>query len=319
MKKIEAVILTYKPDEKLKMIVSRLLAQSVKPDRILIMNTLDGNNKYESLETVRTLEKVTVIDITTEEFDHGATRDMAMQLCAAGDYVMFLTQDALPKNKYLIEKLLKALESDENLNAVAYARQEPEKDCNIIERYTRSFNYTDEPHSGLEMAAETNNSIKSIFCSDVCAMYNRRLYDEVGGFPLKAIFNEDMVFAGKALKADKDVIYEPKAAVIHSHNYTGVQYFKRYFDLGVSHRQFAYILKDYHSEDEGIKLVKNTAQYLCRRKEYIMIIPLIYHSACKFLGFNIGKLYKKLPAGIIEKCTMNKEYWKKTKNSTERG
>lgn len=312
MKKIEAVILTYKPDERLKMIVSRLMAQSVKPDRIIIMNTLDGVKKYEPLEAVRNLENVTVVDIDKAEFDHGATRDRAMQLCDKSDYVMLMTQDAVPKNKHLVEKLADALEADDNMNAVAYARQEPEKDCNIIERYTRSFNYTDEPHSGLEMSAETNNSIKSIFCSDVCAMYNRSLYDEVGGFPLKAIFNEDMVFAGKAINADKDVIYEPKAVVIHSHNYTGIQYFKRYFDLGVSHSQFAYILKDYHSEDEGIKLVKNTAEYLCRRKEYIMLIPLIYYSGCKFFGFRLGKLYKKLPMSVIEKITLNKDYWKKT-------
>lgn len=309
MNKVEAVILTYKPDEKLKMIVTRLFAQSVKPDRILIMNTVDGDRTYESLEEVRKMDGVIVADVEKEEFDHGATRDKAMEMCGDSRYVMFLTQDALPKNKLLVENLLMALEADADLNAVAYAKQEPEKGCNIIERYTRSFNYTDEPHSGLEMAAETNNSIKSIFCSDVCAMYNRKLYDEVGGFPPGAIFNEDMVFAGKALKADKDVIYEPGAVVIHSHNYTGMQYFRRYFDLGVSHREFSYILKDYHSEDEGIKLVINTAGYLCRRKAYIMIIPLIYHSGCKFIGYHLGKMYKRLPENIIKKCTMNKEYW----------
>ncbi len=311
MSKIDAVILTYKPDEKLKTIVARLKAQSVKPDRILIMNTVDKNNTYASLEAVRNIDGVTVVDIEKEEFDHGATRDRAMELCEDSEYVMFMTQDALPKNKFLVEKLLNALEAGTDINAVAYARQEPEKGCNIIERYTRSFNYTDESHSGLEMAAETNNSIKSIFCSDVCAMYNRRMYDEVGGFPANAIFNEDMVFAAKAIKANKDVIYEPKAVVIHSHNYTGMQYFKRYFDMGVSQKEFAYILKDYHSHDEGIRLVIDTAKYLCRRKKYIMLIPLVYHSGCKFVGLHLGKMHKKLPDELVEKCTMNKGYWKK--------
>ena len=311
MNKVKAVILTYKPDERLKMMVSRLMAQSVKPDGILIMNTLDNSRTYQSLEDVRNMEDVTVVDLEKKEFDHGGTRDRAMELCSDSEYVLFLTQDAMPKNKFLVENLLKALEADTNINAVAYGRQEPEKGCNIIERYTRSFNYSHEPHSGLELAAQTNNGIKSIFCSDVCAMYNRRLYDEVGGFPLRAIFNEDMVFAGKALKADKDIIYEPKAVVIHSHNYTGMQYFKRYFDIGVSHREFAYILKDYHSQDEGIRMVMDTAKYLCRRKQYIMIIPLIYYSGCKFMGFYLGKMYKKLPQQIVEKCTTNREYWKK--------
>lgn len=309
MKKVDAVILVHKPDDKLKMIVSRLLAQSIKLNRIVIMYTIDKNKAYSVVEELRELENILVVDLEESEFDHGGTRNRAMILCQDADYVMFMTQDALPKNKYVVENLLQALESDNDNNAVAYGRQEPEKKCNVIERYTRGFNYGDEPHSGLEMAAETNNSIKSIFSSDVCAMYNRKLYDEIGGFPTRAIFNEDMVFAAKALKSEKDVIYQPSAVVIHSHNYSGKEYFKRYFDMGVSHREFAYILKDYHSSDEGIKLVKNTANYLCRRKQYLMLIPLLYHSGCKFLGMELGKQYKRLPKELIYKCTMNKGYW----------
>jgi rhamnosyltransferase len=311
MNKLAAVILTYKPDEKLNIIITRLKAQTVQPDKILIMNTVEDGEADTEAEWAEDLGDVTVVNVEKSEFDHGGTRDFAMQLCEDFEYVLFMTQDAVPKNRKLTENLMRPLEADKTSHAVAYAKQEPEKHCNIIERYTRGFNYSDEPHSGLEMAAQTNNSIKSIFCSDAGAMYNRSLYDEVGGFPAKAIFNEDMVYAGKALKADKDVMYEPSAVVIHSHNYTGVQYFKRYFDLGVSHADFAYILKDYHTNDEGIKLVRATAKFLIRRKEYIMLIPLLYHSGCKFIGMKLGKQYKKLPKKMIEKCTTNKEYWEK--------
>ena len=314
MCKIAAVILAYKPDEKLKMIVSRLKAQTIIPDEILIMHTVDEETSDTELEWAYDMEEVAVERVKKAEFDHGGTRDKAMQLCESFDYVLFMTQDAIPKNRKVIEYLLEALKADVSTNAVAYARQEPDKGCNIIERYTRSFNYPDEPHSGLERAAETNNGIKAIFSSDVCAMYSRRLYNDVGGFPGRTIFNEDMVFAGKALKADKDVIYEPKAVVIHSHNYSGVEYFKRYFDLGVSHAEFDYILKDYHSGDEGIKLVKETAKFLIRRKKYIMLIPLIYYSGLKLMGMKLGKIYKKLPKQVIEACTMNKDYWKKDRN-----
>lgn len=314
MYKITAVILAYRPDEKLKMIVKRLMAQTIRPDKILIMHTVEEGISDTELDWASDIEEIIIEKVKKEEFDHGGTRDRAMQMCEDSDFVLFMTQDAIPKNRRLTEKLLDALKADMENNAVAYARQEPEKGCNIIERFTRGFNYPDEPHSGLELAAETNNSIKAIFCSDVCAMYNRVLYNEIGGFPGKAIFNEDMVFAGKALKADKDVIYEPEAVVIHSHNYSGVEYFKRYFDLGVSHSEFAYILKDYHSGDEGIRLVKETAEFLIRRKEYAMVIPLIYHSGCKLIGMKLGKIYKKLPEQVIKACTMNEGYWKKDRS-----
>ena len=311
MCKIAAVILAYKPDEKIKVIVSRLKAQTVRPDKILIMHTVDENEADSQPEWAYDMEDVDIEKVKKAEFDHGGTRDKAMELCSGFDYVLFMTQDAIPKNRKLMENLLQALKADTQTNAVAYARQEPEKGCNIIERYTRSFNYPDEPHSALELCAETNNSIKAIFCSDVCAMYNRKLYYEIGGFPGRAIFNEDMVFAGKAVKADKDVCYVPKAIVIHSHNYSGAEYFKRYFDLGVSHAEFDYILKDYHSNDEGIKLVMETARFLIRRKEYVMLFPLVYYSGCKFVGMKLGKMYKKLPSDVIKKCTMNGGYWER--------
>ena len=50
-----------------------------------------------------------------------------------------------------------------------------------------------------------------------------------------AIFNEDMIFAGKAVMEDDYAIaYVADAKVIHSHNYNCTQQFKRNFDLAVS-------------------------------------------------------------------------------------
>ena len=232
---------------------------------------------------------------------------MAMHLCKS-QYVLMMTQDVMPKNGKLIETLRNA--QGEKISVV-FARQEPAKDCRIIERYTRTFNYPAESHSAMEKAAQTNNGIKSIFCSDVCAMYDRIAYEEVGGFPGKVIFNEDEIFAAKSLKAGYDIRYEAQAVVIHSHNYSGVQYFKRYFDLGVSQADFSYIFNEYHAEDEGIRLVKQTFRYLMKRKSYFDIPVLFYHSGMKLIGMKLGKMYRKLPDKIIMKCTSNKAYWKR--------
>ena len=55
------------------------------------------------------------------------------------------------------------------------------------------------------------------------------------GFIKNAIFNEDMIFAGKAVMEDDYAIaYVADAKVIHSHNYNCTQQFKRNFDLAVS-------------------------------------------------------------------------------------
>ena len=311
MGNVDVVIPVYKPDKKLQMVISRLMGQTIVPSNIFLIHTRSSEDDWHTeqlLQEVQTEDSVVqVVSIAQEEFDHGGTRDMAMHLCKS-QYVLMMTQDAMPKNGKLIETLRNA--QGEKISVV-FARQEPAKDCRIIERYTRTFNYPAESHSAMEKAAQTNNGIKSIFCSDVCAMYDRIAYEEVGGFPGKVIFNEDEIFAAKSLKAGYDIRYEAQAVVIHSHNYSGVQYFKRYFDLGVSQADFSYIFNEYHAEDEGIRLVKQTFRYLMKRKSYFDIPVLFYHSGMKLIGMKLGKMYRKLPDKIIMKCTSNKAYWKR--------
>ena len=311
MGNVDVVIPVYKPDKKLQMVISRLMGQTIVPSNIFLIHTRSSEDDWHTEQLLQEVQTeysvVQVVSIAQEEFDHGGTRDMAMHLCKS-QYVLMMTQDAMPKNGKLIETLRNA--QGEKISVV-FARQEPAKDCRIIERYTRTFNYPAESHSAMEKAAQTNNGIKSIFCSDVCAMYDRIAYEEVGGFPGKVIFNEDEIFAAKALKAGYDIRYEAQAVVIHSHNYSGVQYFKRYFDLGVSQADFSYIFNEYHAEDEGIRLVKQTFRYLMKRKSYFDIPVLFYHSGMKLIGMKLGKMYRKLPDKIIMKCTSNKAYWKR--------
>ena len=311
MGNVDVVIPVYKPDKKLQMVISRLMGQTIVPSNIFLIHTRSSEDDLHTEQLLQEVQTeysvVQVVSIAQEEFDHGGTRDMAMHLCKS-QYVLMMTQDAMPKNGKLIETLRNA--QGEKISVV-FARQEPAKDCRIIERYTRTFNYPAESHSAMEKAAQTNNGIKSIFCSDVCAMYDRIAYEEVGGFPGKVIFNEDEIFAAKSLKAGYDIRYEAQAVVIHSHNYSGVQYFKRYFDLGVSQADFSYIFNEYHAEDEGIRLVKQTFRYLMKRKSYFDIPVLFYHSGMKLIGMKLGKMYRKLPDKIIMKCTSNKAYWKR--------
>ena len=54
-----------------------------------------------------------------------------------------MTQDAVPADTYLVESLPGPFDN-EKVDA-AYARQLPNPDCSVIERYTRSFNYPDAP------------------------------------------------------------------------------------------------------------------------------------------------------------------------------
>ena len=218
MSRVNVIIPTYKPDEKFLKLISRLEKQTVKPERIIVVNTeqkyfdrlIYGTHFLEEHKTVETHH------ISKREFDHGKTRHIGMKKADA-EFVLLMTQDAVPADDKLIEQLLQAFEEEKA--AVAYARQLPDKNCGVIESYTREFNYP--PEGMVKSAKDTEKlGIKTYFCSNVCAMYKKSIYEELGGFVRHTIFNEDMIFAAGAVKAGYKIVYRAEAQVIHSHNYT---------------------------------------------------------------------------------------------------
>ena len=152
--------------------------------------------------------------------------------------------------------------------------------------------------------------IKTFFASNVCAAYDRKTYDALGGFVKHTIFNEDMTYARKLIDAGGKIAYAAEARVYHSHNYTGKQQFQRNFDLGVSHAQYPDVFGGVRTENEGIKFVKMTCRYLVSIRKPWLIFQLIWQSGCKYLGYFLGKRYRRLPDRAVKAFSMNKEYWK---------
>ena len=181
-----------------------------------------------------------------------------------------------------------------------------------MERFTRSFNYPEESRIKRKADLETLG-IKTYFCSNVCAMYERETYLEMGGFVKKTIFNEDMIFAGSLIQAGGAVAYAAEAKVIHSHNYSALQQFHRNFDLAVSQADHPEIVSGVRSEGEGIRLVKKTASWLCRQGKPWLVFSLVWNSGWKYLGYLLGKRYRNLPRWMIRQCTSQKSYWEEKK------
>ncbi len=300
---VDVIIPTYKPDEKFEKLINRLLLQSYFINRIHVINT-DVGDFPEAL--CRKEEKIEVTHISPDAFDHGATRAMGAASSRA-DIIVFMTQDAVPMNENLIKELIEPF--DDPMMSATYARQIPTQDCKIIERYTRSFNYPKE--SRIKTKADIENlGIKTFFCSNVCAAYRKSKYDELGGFSERTIFNEDMIMAGQMILAGYKIKYVSTAEVIHSHNYSGRQQFKRNFDLAVSQQEHPEVFYGIKSEKEGIKLVKRTMKYLVKVRKPWLIFSLVIDSGFKYLGYKCGSNYKKMPQFVVLKCTMNTRYWK---------
>lgn len=300
--RVDVVIPAFRPDGRLNELLKRLKKQDYPVNQIYIINTRSG----EFPADIEQMTGVKVLHIEPEEFDHGGTRNKGCGLSDA-EVVVFMTQDAVPADKKLIGELVRSLYQSDRV-AVSYARQLPAKDCDHIERYTRSFNYPEVSRiKGKEDMEELG--IKTFFCSDVCAAYKREIHEKMGGFSEKTIFNEDMILAGQMVLAGYQVVYAAKARVIHSHNYSGIQQFHRNFDLGVSQAEHPEIFSAVHSESEGIRLVKKTILYLWKTGKPWLIPVLIYKSGCKYLGYKLGVNYRKLPVKMVKWCSMSKKYW----------
>ena len=283
------VIPVYRPGKEFRKLIERLQRQTYRIDHIIIMNTISEGYPFPDLRKpgVKDPAEIIVKDLSKNEFNHGLTRNAGFSLSEA-EFVICMTQDAIPENDDLVKELVKPFEDEDVV--VTYARQLPRKDCRQVEQYVRSFNY---PDYDIVKTKETFDTlgIKNIFCSDVCAAYRREFHKQAGGF-CETDFNEDMIFAYHAIIQGKKVYYASGARVLHSHNYSYLEQFKRNREIGRSQRKHSDVFGNLKSEDEGIRMLKNGIRHFHDERKDYLIPDFILSSGFKFLGFQIGKQLK---------------------------
>ena len=315
--KVDVIIPIYKPDDTLCLLLQKLQEQTFAVHKVILINTEEAYwkaalERYPIQQILDTADYSYLVEhTTTAEFDHGGTRQHGAELSDA-DVMIFMTQDAVPADCYLVDQLVAAVTGADEAGevAVAYARQLPNADCHIVEQYTRSFNYPDvSRRKGKADIPELG--IKAFFCSDVCAAYRKDIFETLGGFYSPMIFSEDMVYAAKAIEHDYCVVYAAEAKVFHSHNYTARQQFHRNFDLAVSQKMHPEVFERVSSESEGIRLVLNTIKYLCKIKKPWLVFELGTQCVGKYTGYLLGKRYEKLSRKQILKYTTSPAFWER--------
>ena len=91
--KVDAVIPVYRPGKEFHELLEGLANQSHKLNKIILMNTGEAPWKEEIEKQYPNCE---IHLLKKEEFDHGGTRHEGTTYSDA-DYLLFLTQDAMPK------------------------------------------------------------------------------------------------------------------------------------------------------------------------------------------------------------------------------
>ena len=366
MYSVDVIIPSYKPDQKLRKLLELLLRQSYPIQKIIIINT--EKSLFEPT-LIPEDTRISVTHIRKEEFDHGASRNLGVSKSDA-ELFLLMTEDAVPKDTTLVEKLVHVFETDPYKDAApmpvhadhaaaailektgegraentvtsgetdtadghadgdigrrkvtrgpigaVYGRQLATQESSYDERYARQFNYPAQSFVKTQQDI-ARLGIKTYFESNVCCMYRRDIFDRLGGFIDHTIFNEDMIYCGKLLQAGYASAYEASAEVYHAHHYSGCQQFHRNFDLGVSQADHPEIFGGLRSEGEGVKLVLGNAKDLIRHGRLLTVPNLVWKSGCKYLGFRMGRNYRKLSRRMVLRCSMNPRYWAHTDGSIE--
>lgn len=246
--------------------------------------------------------------IHARDFDHAGTRNLAASLVEnCCDVVVFLTQDAIIESANSLRTLICAF--NDQAVAVAYGRQMPHRNANPMAMHARIFSYKGIGYVADESSRHTMG-LKAAFASNSFAAYRISTFSELGGFPDRSILAEDMYFAAKAIKAGFKVAYVADAAVRHSHNYGLFEEFRRYFDIGVFHRDEEWIAQYFGGAGgEGRRFLMSELRYLSKHG------PLWIPRAClnnllKIVGYKLGKNYRLLPSALRRRLSMHHAYWR---------
>ncbi len=279
---ISVIIPTLNAEHEIETLLIALDRQSIQPNEILVV---DSASDDKTIELVQKHKGVRLLQIDRQDFNHGTTRDKALRE-SSGDFVCFLTQDAVPVSDDYLKRLIAPMVDDSDI-ALVSGRQLPKADARRFEQLVRGFNYPDSPSVRSKCDLE-KLGIKTFFASDACSAYRRIAYLECGGFD-HVNTNEDMLMAAKFIASGMKVAYEPHAEVFHSHNLTPAQQFARNRAVGFFLETHADDLMHASEIGEGGRLVKAVSSQLLREGNLVEFIAFGVDCCARLLGNRAGR------------------------------
>jgi len=284
---ITVVIPTRNAGQQFLHLLDSLQKQTLKPAQIIV---IDSESTDETRETAGS-RNCKIITVSNIDFDHGTTRNLAMTEVSS-EFVVFLTQDAVPADENMIAELIGPMQADSNI-AICYGRQLPRPDARPLERFAREFSYPDESILKTKNDIETLG-LKTFFCSNSCSAVRCSIFNKLGGFKNNVVVNEDMLFAAKAIFHDYSVYYSATARVYHSHSYSLPQTFKRYFNIGRFFADNREILKHAGLKGYSGDMLRAGVKTFWEKRMLHYMVALFTEFTIKASACNLGWYYQLL-------------------------
>jgi rhamnosyltransferase len=233
--------------------------------------------------------------IAAESFHHARTRNLAAEL-AQGEYLVYLAADALPCSSRWLGALLRNFE-DSTVGAV-YGRHVPRPDASIERQGVLSTMYSD-TRLVKSAACKADLGYRYYHFSTVNCAIRKEVWQQTR-FPHDLNVCEDVAIASRIQDAGWKIIYEPEAAVYHTHEFSSLRLFRRYFDLGVvyrrlniwEHKNKAMLLRDgLRSLREKLNVSQNHYGIAARSAG-------AFQDAAKYAGLVLGRNERFIPRAL---------------------
>lgn len=306
--RISVVIPTLNAGPYLPHLLPALARQGLDPAQFLVVDSQSSDGSVDAFRAFG----ATVVIIDRSTFNHGGTRQRAVEMRPDAEIVVMLTQDAIPQSDDAIARLVAAF-ADPSIG-MSYGRQMPRSVARGVERHARLFNYP----AQLEIRGfddRAHAGVKTVFCSDSFAAYRATALAAVGGFPEDAFFAEDQLVAGRMLIDGWRIAYRGDAQVMHSHGYTIAEEFRRYFDVGVFHGRNRWLIDTFGTAGgEGMRFVRSELTYLLRH-DPLQLPSAMVRTLAKYAGYMMGQRETRLSNRWKQRLSMQPFYWRQRSSS----
>jgi len=204
-------------------LLDRLARQKTDFDFELVV--VDSGSRDDTVAVSRAVPFARVIEIDKSEFQHGRTRNFAASQ-ARGDYLLFLTQDALPADDFWLYNFVAQMDRFPQAagafgkhfahrNASSYTRMEMRNHFNGFNAHPLLLN----KHTDITRWNAGDRGFHQLlhFFSDNNSCLRRSAWEQMP-YP-EVDYGEDQLWAWQAVKRGWSKLYCPQAVVYHSHDY----------------------------------------------------------------------------------------------------